>query len=265
MTQSEDRKHYIVKHDLMSLLQLPNFIWRSDMTPDTIPRGFKQVKLGDRWIGFAYTSSDLREKPLSQVTGFFECVTEACYRKVPRQKENAWMIEGKEHGEQPHQPIGIPPIDTVLGRKTFNRATLIPITSDEYEYVRKYSIARELNPECIPLLQREPKYEQELVAIVANGHKRFGIEKIIKVGTAFPDLLVKIEGCPEEVHLELEILSSGFFLHEHEKQVRKGKFLGDGKPVAVLCWIDDDPRVKEHVHKVFELQTLLRDVKKIVW
>ena len=74
----------------------------------------------------------------------------------------------------------------------------------------------------------------------------------------------------------------GFWDHIHKKQLRcisRGKFKGkreakvtdknDDRPVAVLCWVDND---KDHDLKksvrglqVFELQSLLREGKKIEW
>ncbi len=97
------------------------------------------------------------------------------------------------------------------------------------------------------------------------GHKELGIEEIIQVQKAFPDLLVRIKGCAKPVYLELETYSHGFFAHGHHKQVRQRRFKADGKAVAVLCWIDNNGEVKDRVHKVFELQSLIRDGRKILW
>lgn len=261
-----DRQYFIVKHDLASLIQLPNFIWKSEgVSPDVVPHGYNGVKLGDRWFSFAYTSGDQDAQPLSHVTGFYECVAPARYRKIPRDSGKAWMIEGKECGEQPRIPVGIPPIDVVLGRRTYRSKTLFPITEDEYERIQKVTLARELDPASIPLLQREPRCEQELLVVAAYAYKKLGIREIIRVHKSFPDMLVRIEGHSEEVYLELEMYSRHFILHGHDKQVRNGQFIGDGRPVTVLCWIHDDDRVKNMVHKVYELQSLLRDVERISW
>lgn len=267
MSEPVSRSYFIVKHDLLALKKLPNFCWSTHYDAEKAPPVFQRVKIGDRWVGFAWTSGDEDDKRLSLVTGFYECITEARHRSVvvPSYfKGKAWMIEGKECGEQPRQETSIPPINKVLNRNVKNMGTLIQITAEDFNLLRKVTLARDLDPETIPLLHREPECEQELLAVVANGHKKLGISQIIKVNRSFPDMLVKIEGCSEEIYLELEQYSSGFYLHRHDEAVRRGKFK-DGKPVAVLCWIDDEPKVKQKVHKVYELQSLMRDSKKLTW
>ena len=153
----------------------------------------------------------------------------------------------------------------MLGRPHFKNETLVPISADEFDQVRSQTCKREFNTEHIPLLGREPEREQELLAAVIFGHKKLGIEEIIQVQKAFPDLLVKIEGHSKEVYLELEVYSRSFILHRHYKRVHNRRFKDDDTPVAILCWIDDDPRAKRYVHRVYELQSLIREGKKIRW
>ncbi|MBU4270466.1 MAG: hypothetical protein KKE86_14340 [Planctomycetes bacterium] len=275
MPQPTDRNHFIVKHGLDSLGALPSFIWRTGTASTESPRHFSQVKQGDRWIAFAYTSSDRRERQLSHITGFYECIQTKRYGDIPLPAEKldeiangarqAWMIEGKKYGVQPHRPVGVPAIDNLLGKPHYKQATLIRITAEEFEHIRKETLRREFDPRRIPLLLHEPNNEQELLAAVAYGHKKLGIERILRVQTAFPDLLVNIKGYPQEVHLELEVYSQGFFSHGHDKQVSNRRFKGDGKDIAVLCWIDNNRQVKDWVHEVYELQTLIREGAKIVW
>jgi hypothetical protein len=269
------RKYFFVKHGLDSLLVLPNVIWRTEEKAE--PLKFKHVRKGDRWIGFAYTTSDFRERPLSQITGFFECTQESTFKNLPRRaaelsgSTEAWMIEGKPYGAQPNGPVGVPPIDELLGRKTFKGQTFIPIDENDFERVRKYTLEHELDPRTIPILGREPRNEQEVLAVVIGCHKAVGIEKILRVRIRFPDLLVKLEGKADPVHLELESYSSGFLLHGHDGQVSDGRFKTDddaeNQPVGVLCWIDDEKNVKlkSCVHNVYELQQLLRGKDKIRW
>jgi len=129
----------------------------------------------------------------------------------------------------------------------------------------------------VPLLERDIVNEQELVSAVVWGHKDLGIRKIIKVQTRFPDMLVNVKG--KEVYLELEVYSLGFREHINDlRYVSEGKFKGkrrprlkdedDSRPVAVLCWVDDDTEheLRRRVPKlrVNELQSLLRNRKKIV-
>jgi len=291
MPQPDDRSYFIVKHDLGAFEALPQFIWNTH-TPETrVPNRFNQVAVGDVWIAFAYItqdvrfSSDAREQPLSQITGFYECVREREYGKIPPfspkarppyvipfKPENAWLIEGKEFGEQPDQPVVVPPIDKLLGRPTFARTTLIPICSEEFENVRKVTFERQEYLRRVPLFHRSPKCEQELLCAVVFGHKLLGIERIVSVQTGFPDLCVDMEGGPRQVHLELEVYASGFQWHGHPDHVEEGK-VKDGKfkgaDVGILCWVDDlkkDDPVRKCVNcRVYELYSLLKEDTRIIW
>ncbi len=271
-----DRKYFFVKHGLDAFQVMPNFIWRTGERKE--PSAFRRVKKGDRWIGFAYTTSDLRERPVSQITGFFECIREARFEDLPKKAREpgckmAWMIEGSPFGKQPRQPVGVPPIDELLERKTFKGQTLVPILdAKEFERIRDHTLQHELDPNDIPFLAREPRNEQEVLAVVLCCHKQLGIEKILRIRTAFPDLLVKLKGKSESVHLELETYSKSFLLHGHEQQVCNRQFKTDQademKPVGILCWIDNaksNQVLRKCVHKVYELQQLIRDGQKIRW
>jgi len=262
--------HYIVKHDLTSLKAMPHFIWRTDYDQHTVPPRFNQVREKSLWIGFAYTSSDARERPLCLVTGFSECVHPAKFRRVPRslprelqgddwaRRGHAWMIEGKPWKQQPKEPVGVLPINDILSpKRVWNNQGIIPISSDDFSKIRQHALTRQFNSEKIALIGREPECEQELLAVVVSGYRKLGIEKILRVRKAFPDLLVQIDG--KKVHLELEVYSKGFFSHGHDQQVRKRRFVEDGIPVAVLCWIDNCPEVKDRVSHFFELRSLIRE------
>jgi len=277
MPESDDRRYWIVKHGLDAFEELPNFIWEITTGPRSMPHRYEQIKVGDRWIAFAYTTSDYRERALSLITGFYECTRNAKYRRVPkgvpssgplwRKKGYAWIIEGKPFGRQPRHPVGVPPLDDddMLGKPHFKNQTLVPISAEQFDQVRCETLRREFNTEHIPLLSREPIREQELLATVSFAHKKLGIEKIVQVQKAFPDLLVRIDGHSKEVYLELEVYSRSFILHRHHKRVKKRRFKDDDTPVAILCWIDDDPKAKRYVHRVYELQSLIREGKKIRW
>jgi len=272
MSRSEDRRYFIAKHGLDAFETLPNIIWRTDKGPKDVPQRFNQVKKEDRWVAFAYTTSDYRERPLSLVTGFYECVQEKDYLNIPSAglpisdgATRAWIIEGKPFGKLLRRPVGVPPIDDLLGRPHFKNETLVPITAEEFQKIHAYAFSHQFNTDKIPLLGRQPKNEQEVLSIVVGGHRKLGIEKIIQVQKAFPDLLVKIEGHSGDVYLELEVYSQGFFSHCHHEHVRNRRFVKDDTPIAVLCWVDNDKRVKDCVHRVYELQSLIREGKKIVW
>ena len=277
-----NREYFIVKHGLDAFKALPSYIWRTDKGELEKPRGYNQVKAGDRWVAFAYTTSDERERHLSVVTGFFECVEKAKYcdpplspTGLPVWDTQAWFIEGKPFGDQPKWSVSVKPIGDILPhRKLFNQQAIVRINAEDFEAIRQHTLNRQFDIEDIPLLKRDPQSEQELLAVVVYGHKQLGIERIIRVRTAFPDLLVQFEGSPDEVHLELEVYSEGFFLHGHHKHsaLRDKVFTEDGKskPTAVLCWIDnektrDGKTVQDHVRAVYELQSLIREGKKMIW
>jgi hypothetical protein len=175
------------------------------------------------------------------------------------------MIEGRACGKQPRNPLGVLPIDDLLQRPHFKQGTLVPISEAEFQHVQEKALARQFDTRKISLLGREPRCEQELLAAVVYGHEELGIERIMRVRKAFPDLFVKIRGHSQPVHLELEVYSGGFFSHGHDEHVDKRRFEEDGIPVALPCWIDNDEKVRRCVHRVYELQSLIREGEKIHW
>lgn len=274
MSRYPGRNHFIVKHDLASFQVLPGHVWNSQEAPDHPPIGFRQIQKGDRWIAFAYTTNDGRDRAVSLVTGFYETVREMKYGRLTAKahaqcgrKWWAWLVKGRPHGKALPDPVVIPPISDFLSKPIFHRRTITRISKKEYESIRRYTIDHQFDPKRIPSLGREPLCEQEVVAIVASGQKQFGIESILRIQTHFPDMFVKLKGKAEPVHLELELYSSSFNNHGHAKQVWGRCYRGDMKPIGVLCWIDDDrgENVKHRVHRVYELKTLLRDREKIRW
>ncbi len=270
---SDTRNFYIVKHHLEAFEALPNLVWRTEW-PESygMPRGFRMMEEGDRWISYAYTTSDNRERPLSLVTGFYECVEEAWYGDVPRRARDlyvgpAWMIKGRTLGTPLSDPVVIKPISRFLRKPPFTQATISRISRREFEEIQSYTKRHRLARQDIPGLGRDPRNEQEVLTVVAAGQKKLGIERIVRAQTRFPDMLVKLKGKAEEVHLELEVRSTSFLFHGHKPRVRGHRFKEDKKPVAVLCWIDDDENgaVKSYVHRVFELRDLLRKGTRIRW
>ena len=275
------RKYWIVKHGLDSLQALPRYIWRTGEKKE--PRSFRSVRLGDRWIGFAYTSSDSRERPLSHVTGFYECIRKSVYRPIPakgRELEgsgtHAWMIEGSSIDKKFDHPVGVPPLEKLLDRKYYRQSSLIPISAEKFARIKKYARDHRLNPAKIPALGREPRYEQEMLAIIGQAYASLGIERILRVQTVFPDMLVKLKGRQEPVHLELEVYSKSYLNHGHSAHVdRKGRFKAviDGVEqnyaVGVLCWIDDagEKKLKAEgrVQCVIALKDLLLSGRPITW
>jgi hypothetical protein len=282
MPRYKGRNYFVVKHDLASFQALPGYIWNSGYSKGERPVGFRIVEKGDRWISFAYTTSGAREKAVSLVTGYYKCTKECRYGKLPPKplaiaegKKGAWLIKGDSLCTPLPEPVVVPPLSSFLGKKLFHRRTITRISPAQFEKIRAYTIKHRFRSEKIPCLARHPRNEQEVLAIVASNPEQFGIRRIVRVQTRFPDMLVKLKGKADEVHLELELYSSSFLNHGHEKQVhhdrfrykRYGKVRGDGRPVGVLCWINDDQDkvVERHVHDIFEIQDLLKHRKPIRW
>jgi len=277
MPQSDDRRYFIVKHDLESFTRLPEFVWRTGRIPE--PKRFDMIRKRDLWIAFAYIDDEFERQPLSLVTGFYECTQTKKWRQIPLSKKDlceagygntryAWMIKGKRcGGYQPREPVSVPIYDLLDGRVYQNQAIIPGIGAEAFHRIRKKTIKLEHEIGKIPIFGREPYYEQELLAITIACRNKLGIE-IIKAGKGFPDLFVKIEGHRKEVHLELEICSRGFISYCHHDSVRNGKLKGTDIDVGVLCWIDDDKdhQVRKCVHAhVYELRSLLRENHKIIW
>jgi len=274
MPRYPGRNYFIVKHDLASFQVLPGFVWNSHEPPSNPPIGFRQILKGDRWIAFAYTTSGAQERAVSLVTGYYQATRKMKYGRLTAKahaqcgrKKWAWLIKSESFGQPLPDPVVIPPISSFLYKKMFHQRTVIRISKEVFNSIRKYTQTHRFDPKKIPCLGREPRSEQEVVAMIASGHQQLGIEKILRIQTRFPDMLVKIKGKAETVHLELELYSSSFDNHHHSDQVRAHRFIGDRKPVGVLCWIDDarEGLVTQKVHRVYELQTLLREGRMIRW
>ena len=47
------------------------------------------------------------------------------------------MIEGEAYGPQPREPVDVPSIDELLGRRHFKSTMLVPIGAMEFEDIRR--------------------------------------------------------------------------------------------------------------------------------
>jgi hypothetical protein len=150
MSEFHDRGHFIVKHGLDALEALPTFIWRTGKGRDDRPRNYDKVNKGDRWIAYAFVESDRRERKLSHVTGFFECIRPAEYRDIPPKaltvgddETKAWMIEGEAFGKPLAEPVDIGSIEAVLlaadllPKKLVPRVSVVPISREQFEAIRE--------------------------------------------------------------------------------------------------------------------------------
>ncbi len=272
---AREPKYFVARHDLHSFTAWPGALWWTH--GKEFPRPLKKMQVGDKWIAFAYTD-EVRQEPVHQVVGFYECIKIPSQRIPipPRARElvrsrYAWAILGQSLRKPLASPVTVPSINTMLGRKTFGNQTLMPISAADFRKIQHVVQNRAMDPAKIPLLERDPKNEQEVIGILVSAHKRLGIQKIERMRSRFPDLLVTLVGKCDPVHLEVETLSSSFIRHGHDEQVCRRRLISEDAterlPVAVACWYHDDKtrEVAKHVHKVFEIRELLQKGQKMRW
>ena len=272
-----ERKYFVAKHDIASFSAWPGVLWKTGETE--FPRGLKKMRVGDQWVEFAYINDENERDRTQQIIGFYKCISLPKKRvRIPAKPRSlvspykwAWAIRGQAIGWQPDFPVTVPSINQILGKVKYGPQTLTPVTRDEFKLIRRTVRALKLDPRRIPLLNRDPRNEQEVVAILLAAHEQLGIEKIDRIRTRFPDLRVKLVGKRKLVHIEVETYSSSFILHHHHEQVRGRSLKADDDseklPVAVVCWHDDDKKgeVAACVHKVYGLRDLLQRKEQIVW
>ena len=263
--------HFVVRHDLRSLAFLPNYVWNTECGKEKIPHRYREITAGSKWISYAYTSSDDSDDRLRYVTGVFHCETPYRHGRIPlspsaRQRYDAdcpecgWLIKGKPDGTPLTHRVLVPSIDYFFDTPKFRQQAVTPISKAEYDRIQQYVSEHQSAPDAIPVFGREPETEQEVLAIFVKAHELLGVKKILRVQQGFPDVTVTLEGVPQPVQLELELYSQNYISHEHPSD----------RKIGVLCWLNDDPRekgerVRDRVHKIFELRELLKRKQKIEW
>lgn len=256
-------RFFLVKHDLASLQGFPGRVWQTGRGRSAQPWSHRQVHPGDRWIAFAYETREGERDHASLVQGFFRCKSRSDYIRLPKTPEmaalgysgsRAWVIEGELDGKQPHQAVLIPPIKSLLRRNLFTRSSVVPIRREDYWAIRDWVGRREEPINENGIFGTDPKSEQELLVLFADVCKRFGVTRIARAGTRFPDLTVEVGSPDRPLHVELELYSHGFVSHGHSKAVKGGRF--NRIPVCVVCWVDDDSAVSKKL-PVFELPSLV--------
>jgi hypothetical protein len=152
-------QYFIVKHDLESFTAMLGFIWRTNLPKKQTPIGFRMVKVGDRWVEFAYRKGWDNTEPCSMVTEFYECTKAHWYGQIPMDEgtlgDNFWeartaemikeycegrsahMIQGERcDGYQPRHPVTVPSIKQRIGRTVQPRVAVARIDYDEFGIIR---------------------------------------------------------------------------------------------------------------------------------
>ncbi|GEM_PF-6592174 len=79
-------RYWLVKHDKKSIESKPGWIWTEIVGSRRIPPNYRQVKNGDKFILYAYkTSEGMDSKPCREIYGFYE---------VARELEEEHLAEG---------------------------------------------------------------------------------------------------------------------------------------------------------------------------
>lgn len=272
MARRPDRgsRFFIVKHDLASFEAFPGRVWQTGRRSDDMPASYRQVRPGDSWVAYAYQKTEGDKTGANLVQGFFKSKRGPTYAKLPTSPaleslgysgKNACVIEGEADGRQPRTPVLLPPLASFLGRRLFTRSSVFPITREEFWKIRDFVLGRDEPLGQDGTFGATPRNEQELLVAFTECAKRIGINRIVRVGTRFPDLTVELGSSAKTLHVELELVSGGFVSHRHGDQVKRGMF--DGTQVCVVCWVDDDPTVKKRL-PVFEVRDLLSGRKSLV-
>jgi hypothetical protein len=263
ISTARDPRFFLVKHDLASLLGFPGRVWQTGRRSSDQPRSHRLIRPGDRWIAYAYETREGERDHASMVQGFYRSTGASAYVRLPKTRElsalgnagtMAWVIEGEPDGKQPTRPVLITPLKALIKRRLFTRSSVIPLKRDEYWVVRDSVNTRDEPVNEGGVFGSDPKSEQELLVLFADACRSFGVSRISRVGTRFPDLTVEL-GSPDRIlHVELELYSHGYVSHGHGKSVKGGRF--KGRPVCVVCWLEDEFTVRKQV-PVFELRSLI--------
>lgn len=143
MTQ-DDRRYFLVKHDLESLLALPHYIWRTGKDTNDVPHRFDEIRIGDRWVSLAFIDNERDRRMTRKILGFSECIQTKWHGPIPPQAlaisngaTDAWFIRGEPFETQPLAPVDVPRISQILERHPYTKQAVTPITAEEFERLRQ--------------------------------------------------------------------------------------------------------------------------------
>ena len=226
-------------HDKFSIQQHPGWIWN---TGKRMPQYFgrNQIKEGSVFVLAANRDYDW-EGPsgVLSIYGMYE-VTEPSdglqgWVPVIRRPEEpitetkAWVIKGKRVKNIDERWRVVPKLKSLGVSLPVRNRTINPLTIEQYQAVKQYLLQRKAPH--LGIMDKEPEYEQEVIAVFARNMEKVGYKKVVHLSTQFPDaILLNLNGKEEEV--EFELYASG--LQEHEKKQPK-----KWKQVTYICWEND--------------------------
>lgn len=97
-----------------------------------------------------------------------------------------------------------------------------------------------------------PRYEQEIVYLFSNFHKELGFPYIQSIQTSFPDVHA-INSNRKNVRIELEVFSSDFLAHNHNKN----------ECDYIVCWENDIVDIPEAFPEIIPLKDFIEEFLNI--
>ena len=216
--------YWIVKHDAASIEEHPGWIWREVRSENSNhPPNYLKVEKGDYFalISYPYRKED---ENIHQVYGIYRVSRPVRFVR----SQSAFVIEGKLLRGLKEKWVTVPNITKYYKHKFYGMAVL-PAKSEEafLEIQEMFENYSRKDVDYKPF-EREPKNEQEVVALFTMNLERFRYKRFEKLQTKFPDArLVKHDGRVDLV--EFEYYASGY---DHPATYK-------GKNVKCVCWVDD--------------------------
>lgn len=219
-------RYWLVKHDKESIKTRPGWIWREVEGCSRVPQNYRRVKKEDKFILYAHeTSGDMDSERCYEIYGFYEVTREL---KEESLKQGChWTITGRPLPKHKQGWVQIPHPTQFFEKKKFNQQSLIELKRAEFErFLREHE--KFVGRKTWAIFDREPKNEQEVVALFVSVMHKCGYKRFEKLGTRTPDaILVRNDGRKDKI--EFEYRSSGLALHKIEQL----------RGVKCICWIND--------------------------
>jgi hypothetical protein len=238
----KDSRFWWVTTDHFSIEQHPGWIWN---TGDKMPqffghKGKSGLRVGDGFVLAANRNHWLKSSSGKlQVFGLYEVVKECEDNRIdipmvmgPNSAiitKRAWLVEGKALRQFGERWRTIPTLQSLGIRLPIRNRLVNPIKRANFETIGEYLSQRKAAR--LGVIDREPEYEQEVIALFLSNLRRLGYRKLIRLGPLFPDGVFENDnGMQEEI--EFEVYASG--LKEHELGAPR-----KWKSVTYVCWEND--------------------------
>ncbi|HVB88350.1 MAG TPA: EVE domain-containing protein [Candidatus Dormibacteraeota bacterium] len=131
-------RYWLVKHDKESIKSRPGSIWREIEGCSRVPPNYRQVKIGDQFILYAYkTSEHMDSEPCQEIYGFYEVTRE--FEEEDLEEGRHWTIKGNPLPEHKQGWVPIQDLTQFFEKKKFNQQAVIELTRVEFErFLRRH-------------------------------------------------------------------------------------------------------------------------------